>query len=156
MLMFDNDYAIVWIIYLIGAVGCLAVWFRLTRWMWRLLREPLRLALAVLLLTPTIVDPDRSLYAPALATAVFEAAFKLGNNALHAIPDLALYALIGFSLYLLFALARWFFERNREQQIEQQRAEERLQDQRTLRERMQSIAREDARLDSSAGAGSRA
>ena len=52
MLMFDSDYSLAWALYGIAALGCLLFWFRVTRWMWRWLRESLRLAAAVLLFTP--------------------------------------------------------------------------------------------------------
>ena len=58
--MIENDYTFAWGLYAVAALGCLLVGFKLTGWMWRWLREPLRVILAVLLLTPTIVDPVRT------------------------------------------------------------------------------------------------
>jgi hypothetical protein len=55
--MTENDYLIAWGLYAFAALGCLLVWMRMTRWMWRWLREPLRVLMAVLLFSPTIVDP---------------------------------------------------------------------------------------------------
>ncbi len=109
MLMFENDYTVVWLLYLLGALGCLAVWYRMTCWMWRYLREPLWLLGAVLLLTPTLVDPERSIYAPALAIAVIDLLFELGNNAWRAVSDLLMYALLGFGLYLLLLAGYWLY-----------------------------------------------
>jgi hypothetical protein len=65
--MNENDYQLAWSAYLIAAVGCLLVWLKLTSWMWRYLREPLRVLVLVLLFTPTIVDPGQELFAPAVA-----------------------------------------------------------------------------------------
>ena len=59
MLIFANDYLLAWAAYGFAALGCLLVWFQITRPLWRALREPLRLIVAVLLLSPTIVDPAR-------------------------------------------------------------------------------------------------
>ena len=62
--MTENDYLLAWGAYAVAALGCLLVWFQLTGWMWRWLREPLRLLVAVLLLTPTVVDPGKDALAP--------------------------------------------------------------------------------------------
>ena len=61
-----------WALYGLAALGCLLFWFRVTRWMWRWLREPLRLIAAVLLFTPTIVDPAKELFAPAVAITAMD------------------------------------------------------------------------------------
>ncbi|GAB3384211.1 hypothetical protein [Azotobacter armeniacus] len=111
--MIENDYLLVWAAYGIAALGCLLVWFRLTRWMWRWLREPLRVVVAVLLLTPTIVDPGRELFAPAIAITALDLLFGVGNNAWRAVADLALYGMIAVALYLLLAALRWLLWRRR-------------------------------------------
>lgn len=110
--MTENDYLLAWGLYAFAALGCLLVWFRLTRWMWRWLREPLRVAVAVLLFTPTIVDPGRDLFAPAIAISALDLAFKVGSNVLRAASDLAMYGMFAFVAYLLFVLARWPLERS--------------------------------------------
>ncbi|TBU93407.1 MFS transporter [Phytopseudomonas dryadis] len=109
--MIENDYLLAWGAYAIAALGCLLVWLRLTRWMWRYLREPLRLLVAILLFCPTIVDPARELFAPALAIVALDLIFHVGNNAWRAVADLAMYGLIAFALYLLFVAIRWPLER---------------------------------------------
>jgi len=133
MLIFANDYLLAWAAYGVAALGCLLVWFRMTRPLWRALREPLRLIVAVLLLTPTIVDPERELFAPAIAITALDMLFKVGDNAWRAVADLALYGLIAFALYALLAAIRWPIERR----LRQRRAEGVEEDSRTLRERMQ-------------------
>ena len=107
--MTENDYLLAWALYAVAGLGCLLVWFQMTGWMWRWLREPLRLLMAVLLLTPTIVDPARELYAPAVAIAALDILFKVGNNPL-AFSDLAMCGAIGMALYLAFAFVRWPLE----------------------------------------------
>jgi hypothetical protein len=84
---------------------------RLTRWMWRYLREPLRLLMAVLLFSPTIIDPVKEKVAPAIAITALDLAFKVGNNAWRAISDLFMYGMIAFGLYLILVLIRWPIER---------------------------------------------
>ena len=130
MLLFTNDYLLAWIAYAVAALGGLLVWFRLTRPFWRWLREPLRLIMAVLLLTPTLVDAERGLYAPALAISAMDLAFKVGNSSLQAVVDLAMYGLIAFSLYFLLVAIRWAFQRGRPQpaRIEAQPADSQADD----------------------------
>ncbi|HGY9626758.1 MFS transporter [Pseudomonas putida] len=109
--MTENDYTLAWGLYALAALGCLWVGFKLTGWMWRWLREPLRVVLAVLLLTPTIVDPVKESFAPAIAITALDLAFKVGNNAWRAASDLAMYGLIAFILYGVFVLVRWPLEK---------------------------------------------
>lgn len=109
--MIESDYLLAWSAYAVAALGCLLVWFRLTRWMWRYLREPLRVLVAVLLFSPTIVDPAKELFAPAIAITALDLLFKVGNNAWRAVADLALYGLIAFALYLIVVAIRWPLER---------------------------------------------
>lgn len=111
--MNENDYLIAWGLYAFAALGCLMVAFKLTGWMWRWLREPLRLLVAVLLFSPTIIDPVKEKFAPAVAITALDLAFKVGSNVWRAVSDLAMYAMIAFGLYVLFALIRWPIERNR-------------------------------------------
>ena len=144
MPMFDSDYSLAWTLYGIAALGCLLFWFRVTRWMWRWLREPLRLLAAVLLFTPTIVDPAKELFAPAVAITAMDLAFKVGNNAWRAVADLAMYGLIAFGLYLLLVAVRWAIERKYGRRGESQAADE---DNRTLRERMEDQGDDDYERD---------
>ncbi len=142
MFLFANDYLLAWTIYGIAALGCLLVWFRVTRPLWRWLRESLRLIVAVLLLTPTIVDPTRELFAPAVAITALDTLFKVGNNAWRAVADLALYGLIAFGLYAVFVALRWPVERR----LKQRRvAAEGHEDSRTLRERLEEDEDDDYR-----------
>ena len=109
--MTENDYLIAWGLYAFAALGCLLVWCRMTRFMWRWLREPLRVLMAVLLFSPTIIDPVKEQFAPAVAITALDLAFKVGNNAWRAVSDLLMYTIIAFCLYGLFVLIRWPVER---------------------------------------------
>ncbi len=109
--MTENDYLIAWGLYAFAALGCLLVWMRMTRWMWRWLREPLRLLMAVLLFCPTIVDPVKDKVAPALAIVALDVLFKVGNNVWRAASDLLMYSMIAFGIYLIFVLIRFPIER---------------------------------------------
>ncbi|MGG2397391.1 MFS transporter [Pseudomonas sp. SH1-B] len=134
-MMNENDYLLAWAAYGVAALGCLLVWMRMTTWMWRYLREPLRVLVAVLLFSPTIVDPARELFAPGIAVIAMDLLLKVGNNAWRAVADLALYGLIAFAVYLLFVAIRWPIERWWKGRNQQQVAEA-DDDPRTLRERM--------------------
>ena len=109
--MFENDYLLAWTIYAVAALGLLLVWVRMTRWMWRWLREPLWLAAAILLFTPTLVDPAREMLAPAIAIAALDVLFKVGDSVWRAAADLSMYGLIAFVVYLIFVALRWPLER---------------------------------------------
>ncbi|PWB34695.1 MFS transporter [Pseudomonas sp. SDI] len=108
--MTENDYLLAWGLYALAALGCLWVGFRLTGWMWRWLREPLRVVMAVLLLTPTIIDPVKDKFAPAVAITALDLLFKVGSNVWRAVSDLVMYGIIAFALYALFVLIRWPLE----------------------------------------------
>lgn len=111
--MTENDYQLAWSIYAVSALGCLLGWFYFTSWMWRYLREPLRVIVAVLLFTPTVVDPVRDFYAPAVAMTAMDLLFKVSNEAWRSVADLVMYGLLAFAVYLVFVLLRWLFTRNK-------------------------------------------
>ncbi|MCU1716270.1 MFS transporter [Pseudomonas sp. 5P_3.1_Bac2] len=108
--MSENDYLLAWGAYLLAALGCLLVWFRLTRWLWRYLREPLRVVVMVLLFSPTVIDANQERFAPSIAIGAMDTLLGVGNNAWRAAADLSMYGLILFSLYLLFVVIRWPIE----------------------------------------------
>ena len=135
--MIENDYFLAWGAYAIAALGCLLVWFRITSWMWRYLREPLRVLVAILLFCPTIVDPAKELFAPAVAIVALDLLFKVGSNAWRAVADLAMYGMIAFAVYLVFVAIRWPFlsrAKARKAAREEQQGEDSGL---TLRERLQ-------------------
>lgn len=109
--MNEQEYLLAWAAYAVAALGCLLVWCRMTRAVWRWLREPLRVLVAVLLFTPTLIDPARELFAPALAITALDLAFNVGDHALRALADLSMFGALAFAAYLLFALLRWPLER---------------------------------------------
>lgn len=131
--MNEHDYLLAWGAYLGAGLGLTLVWFLMTGWMWRWLREPLRVIVIVLLFTPTPVDPANNLYAPAIAITALDVVFKVGNNAWRAVSDLALVLLAAFGVYLLFVLVRWPIERA----MKKRRKEPEPEDEPTLRQLMQ-------------------
>ena len=111
--MTEQDYLLAWAVYGIAALAALAVGFRMTGWMWRALREPLRVIMAVLLFTPTLVDPLRDLYAPAIAISALDLLFDTGSNVWRAVTDLATFGMAAFVLYFVFVAIRWPLQRRR-------------------------------------------
>jgi predicted membrane protein len=111
--MTEHDYLIAWAVYGVAALGCLWVSFKATGWMWRWLREPIRLIVALILFSPTIADPEHSFYAPSSAIVVMDLGFHIGNSAWRAVAEMALYGCIVFVAYLVFVLIRWLFQRSR-------------------------------------------
>ncbi|TWI53738.1 hypothetical protein IQ22_02344 [Pseudomonas duriflava] len=120
--MTEHDYLIAWAVYGVSALGCLWVCFKATGWMWRWLREPIRLIVALLLFSPTIADPEHGFYAPSSAIVVLDLVFHVGNSAWRAVAEMALYGCIALILYLVFVLVRWLIQRSRRNQppVEQQ------------------------------------
>ncbi|WP_152224869.1 MFS transporter [Pseudomonas sp. SCB32] len=131
--MNEHDYLLAWGAYLGAGLGLTLVWFLMTGWMWRWLREPLRVIVIVLLFTPTPVDPANNMYAPAIAITALDIVFKVGNNAWRAVSDLALVLLAAFGVYLLFVLIRWPIERA----LKKRRKVPEPDDEPTLRQLMQ-------------------
>lgn len=109
--MISNEYELAWVLYGVAALGCFWVWTFFTRWMWRYLREPLWLAAAVILFSPTLVDPNGTAWVPSLAMAAMDIAFKVNNDAWRALADIMLYGTVAFALYLVFAVVRFLVER---------------------------------------------
>ncbi|MBS7326191.1 MAG: MFS transporter [Thiopseudomonas sp.] len=108
--MITNEYELAWTAYLVAALGCFWVWTFFTRWMWRYLREPLWLAVAVLLFSTTLTNPNGSERVPSIAMAAMDIAFKINNDAWRALADIMMYATAAFSAYLVFALLRFLLE----------------------------------------------
>jgi len=104
--MSENEYLLAWSLYLAAALGLLLVCFRLTTWMWRYLREPLRLAACVLLFSPTVIEPPQELFSPALAVLALDGFFNMGDNSARALASIKLYAIIALALYLFWVLIR--------------------------------------------------
>ncbi|MBF7731553.1 MFS transporter [Pseudomonas sp. N040] len=142
--MTENDYLLAWGAYAFAALGCLLVWCLMTGWMWRWLREPLRLLVLVLLCTPTVVDPGKDAFAPAIAIAAMDLLLDVGNNAWRAVADLATYGMIAFVLYLLFALLRWLVERSLKRRRQPSGAAKATAGEATLR---QIMAQGETRID---------
>jgi len=106
-MMNEQEYLLAWSVYAAAALGLLLVCFRLTTWIWRPLRELLRLGVCVLLFTPTLIE--QGLLAPSLAVLALDI-LKVGEHSASALRNLQLGALTGLTLYLLWTLLRLFWQ----------------------------------------------
>lgn len=91
-----TDYVMAWSIYLLGAGALLIAAWRLSRGLWRWIREPLRVALAIVVLMPAAVDEA----AEHLAPAVFVIGFELLSA-----PEGGMGALLGVRMLLVVIFA---------------------------------------------------
>jgi len=71
--MTTHQYIIAWAVYLVGALGCLAVWWRMTRPFGQgFPRRFLRMIAAFAILTPAISNPGMGFLGPALLVCLFD------------------------------------------------------------------------------------
>lgn len=141
--MTEQDYLLAWAVYLVAALAALLVGMRITAWMWRALREPLRVLMAVLLFTPTLVDPLRDLYAPAIAISALDLLFETGSNVWRAVTDLATFGMAAFAAYFLFVALRWPLMR----WLRQRRAAAQAPHEPTMSELLEKGAHPDGRIE---------
>lgn len=109
--MNEQYYTVAWLVYCAAAVGLVLATYWATRWSWRWFRELLCVVMAVILFTPTVVDPGKDFLAPAVAIAALDLLLKIGHNVWRAVVDLIQYGIIALLLYCFFALLRWLVER---------------------------------------------
>ena len=112
--MNESDYLLAWSIYAAAALGCFLVFWWSTGWLWQWLREPLRVLVLVLLVTPTVVDAGRELLAPAIAVLSMDLLFKISGSSVRAIADLVMFGVMGAVAYTIFVIARWLIWREKE------------------------------------------
>ncbi|GGE40229.1 hypothetical protein GCM10007421_12790 [Halopseudomonas oceani] len=108
----EAEYQTVWWIYLATAAGCWLVWWKmtaLTRWWF--IREPLCLAMGVLLFTPVAVEADGSWMAPALLIYLLDTFLSTGENQARALGELGMMMSLAFTCYVPIALVRVAVER---------------------------------------------
>lgn len=109
--MNEQYYSNAWLLYCVAAAGLVLATYWATRWTWRWLRELLCVLVAVILFTPTVVDPSKAFLAPSVIITALDLALKIGNNAWRAVADLALYGIIALTLYVVFCVLRWWLVR---------------------------------------------
>ena len=106
------EYIMTWAVYLVAAVGLMAVWWRLTRFIpWQTPKQVLRVVLAALILMPAPVIYGSADWAPALFVLLLEVTVAKEADTMRAVPFL-LYGLI-LGLLALFADGLFRYWRNK-------------------------------------------
>lgn len=110
-----TDYAWVWVCYLAAALLVLLSLWQMTARLPAWLRDPFCAIVMVVLLLPTVVDPARALYAPALFVTAFElvAAQDGGVGVVLGVRLLLSAMLAAVAAWLLRLLWYWLFGRRR-------------------------------------------
>lgn len=104
--MTTHQYIIAWVIYLVGASGCLAVWWRMTRSLGQGFPQRLLRMIAVsAVLTPAISTPGMGFLGPALLICCFDGLSHGSEAMLRTAPVVLVSLLIAT---LLAALAGQF------------------------------------------------
>ena len=111
--MLDSvEYAITWGAYLLGVLGVMLFWWRVTGFIpWAILRNALRLIVIAPLLVPAPVTEGGLDWAPALFVLLFDITLQEGVNPLRAVPFLVYGAVV--ALILLLADMGYRFWRNK-------------------------------------------
>ncbi|HEX4938805.1 MAG TPA: hypothetical protein VFX11_09030 [Candidatus Kapabacteria bacterium] len=106
----ENNVA--WVAYCAGAVGCLLVWWRMTRILpWSPLRQLLRILVAALLLVPAPVAPGREELAPAFVVLLFDTTLVKQGDPLHAAPYLIYGLMLGLVILVIDGFVRFMLSR---------------------------------------------
>ncbi|WP_373186724.1 hypothetical protein [Halopseudomonas sp.] len=103
----ESEYETVWLVYLAAAACGWLVWWKMTSWIaWWFVREPLWVAMAVLLFTPVKVDQMEPAQAPATIILLLDAILDTGDNEARILGDLSLVMGVAMLAYIAFALLR--------------------------------------------------
>lgn len=108
--MLDSmEYTATWGAYLLAAAGILLFWWQVTRIIpWALLRNTLRVLVAVPLLVPAPVTDGQTDWAPALFVLLFDMTLQEVDDPARAMPFLAYGLVIGLVLILVDGAFRFW------------------------------------------------
>jgi hypothetical protein len=110
-----QEYLLSWGLYLLGTLGLMVVWWRMTRPIGiSTLRNMLRLSALVALLMPYPVPGQESFLAPALMMTFIEGLFFEEQGFAHAGVPLLIALALANALYLIIDLSWQFLRRKRE------------------------------------------
>lgn len=109
--MNQQDYFILWSIYCIAAIVLLFASFFFTNFLWRWLKEPVVLIVAVVLFSPILIDPAYGQYAPAIAVLAMDILMQVGDHIAEILNMLAYRIVVVLACYFAFAIfIRWPIE----------------------------------------------
>ncbi len=101
----NNDYFVMWLLYLLGVAGVMLVLWRLSRAWPAWLSTTVRLMSLGLLVAPTLIPAERPRYAPAIIVAPFEWLDGGASGAADAVSSLLLGAAVALLAVLLVIAA---------------------------------------------------
>lgn len=106
--MDQQDYFILWSVYLCAAFVLLLASIFFTGFLWRFLKEPIVIIVAILLFYPIVIDPGKSQYAPAIAVMAVDFLMHVGDHQVAIANDLFYKIEIVLIVYFVFAIfIRW-------------------------------------------------
>lgn len=106
----ENNVA--WAAYCAGALGCLLVWWRMTKPLpWSPVRQLLRILVAAFLLVPAPVAPGMDELAPAFVVLLFDMTLVKGGDALHAAPYLIYGLMLGLVILVIDGFVRFLLSK---------------------------------------------
>lgn len=106
--MDQQDYFILWSVYLCAALILLLASVFFTNFLWRFLKEPIVIIIAILLFYPILIDPDKNQYAPAIAVMAMDFLMHVGDHQIAIANDLFYKIEIVLIAYFVFAIfIRW-------------------------------------------------
>lgn len=109
--MSQQDYFILWSVYCVAAFILLLASIFFTNFLWRFLKEPIVLIVAILLFSPTLVDATHSQYAPAIAVMAMDFLWDIGSHDVTIANELTYRIEVALAIYFIFIICvRWPIE----------------------------------------------
>lgn len=109
--MNQQDYFILWSVYAAAAFVLLLASIFFTSFLWRFIKEPIILVIAILLFSPTLINPEQSQYAPAIAVMAMDFLMQVGDHQIAIANELLYRVEIALAVYFIFAIfIRWPIE----------------------------------------------
>lgn len=109
--MNQQDYYILWAVYVTAAIILLFACFFFTNFLWRWLKEPIGLMVAIILFSPTLIAPEQNQYAPSIAVLAMDFLMHMGDHVADIANELLYRIEIALAIYFIFAIfIRWPIE----------------------------------------------
>ncbi|AZS51907.1 hypothetical protein DM558_14530 [Entomomonas moraniae] len=102
--MDQQDYFILWSVYLCAAFVLLLASIFFTGFLWRFLKEPIVIIVAILLFYPILIDPEKGQYAPAIAVMAMDFLMHVGDHQVEIANDLFYKIEMVLIAYFIFAI----------------------------------------------------
>lgn len=109
--MNQQDYFILWSVYCVAAFILLLASIFFTNFLWRFLKEPIVLVVAILLFSPTLIDPINNQYAPSIAVMAMDFLLAVGHHDIEIANNLTYQIEVALAVYFVFIICvRWPIE----------------------------------------------